>query len=383
MSSSSSGSFWTKDLGDLSIGRMAARFCTWYRDEFFAFFSPAALTWLLDRGERKLVLHSGYGPKELRLAGDGEGSEAAPITPDELLASSLAEALARRGLTRATTKIVVEIAQGAFFVRRFDVPLAAQPNLPRILIAEIEHKTPFKASDVHFGFVCVQSPENPEKLRVEQWILRRDLLTTALEGSGLGLDDLDVVEPEWPEQAAAAAPSIEIGRRAESSNLFRNTVIGLCALAAVLFAVGVVSTIWREDRVGTELDAKINVMSTRAARVRQISDRATAESGLLATLRQERKRFPALADLWEEISRLLPDDAYLLELRLSEGPSNVRVVDMNGFAKSAVGLPALFHRSPLLSDAALTAPITPDATEKREAFSLQAQVRQSKMAKSK
>ena len=378
--SSSSGAFWTKELVDLSLGRIATRFLTWYRAEFFALFSPATIAWMLDRGDRKLVLNAS---NQLRFAESGQGGPTAPITSDELLASSLEAALARRGVSRKTTKVVLELPKEAFFVRRFDVPVAVQATLPRLLNAEIERKTPFRQADVVFGFIAAPIPDNSEKLRVEQWILRRDLIDRGLDGVGLKLDELDFVEPEWPHGAATAAPSIAIGQRPDSSNWFRNAALGLLALAAVLFATGCAVTFMRQERLGEELDAKIADMSGRAARVRQMADRATAESGLLTTLRQERKHYPALADIWEEISRLLPDSANLEELRLSEARAGERVVDLSGFAESAVGLPALFDRSRLFSDAALTAPITPDVREKREMFALQMKVKRTDGAPSK
>ena len=57
--------------------------------------------------------------------------------------------------------------------------------------------------------------------------------------------------------------------------------------------------------------------------------------------------------------------------RKAEGGRSIEIV---GFADSAVGLPALFEKSPLFSDAGLTAAITPDPREKREGFSLQAKI---------
>lgn len=71
----------------------------------------------------------------------------------------------------------------------------------------------------------------------------------------------------------------------------------------------------------------------------------------------------------------LPDDAYLSEFRLSDIKSGERLLDLTGFADSAVKLPALFDRSPPFSDASLTAAITPDPQAKLEAFSLRVKVK--------
>lgn len=370
----SSSSVWRKELFEGSAARAAQRAFAWYRDEFFALFSPRALAWLLDRGVRRLTLRVGASPVALRFASPDGKSFAEPISADELSASSIDEALARRGLRRGATRIVVEIPREAFFLRRFDIPAAARANLPRLLAVELERKTPLRAADVLHGHAA--SPvSSGDKIAVEHWILRRDLLARAIEGSGLSIDDVDAVEPQWPPDAPTRAPSMRVRPQAEASHWEGRAAIALAALGAALIVIGVVVTIWRLDAAAADLDARIAELSGRAAQVRKIADRAASESRLLAILHEERDKFPSFADLWEEISRVLPDGAFLTELRLSEGRDNERLVDLVGFADSAASLPALFDRSPQFVDARLTAPITPDPTEKKEGFSLQAKVR--------
>lgn len=373
--SSSPGAFWTRDIVDLSLGRLAGRFSAWYAAQFLDLFPSATRVWLLDRGVRRLTLSAVAGPPKFSFAQNERDGLRSPITPDELMASSLDEALVRRGLDRSTTRVILELPQQAFFVRRFDAPAAALSTLPRLLSAEIERKTPFHANDVVFGFLAKPLGETGDKIRVEQWILRRDLIERAIEGAGIGLSDIDLVQPTWTGGDGEPAPSIALGAQAAPSNWFRYTVVALLTLAALLLAGGAAMLVMRQDAVASQLDADIAQASARAARVRQIADRATAESQLLTTLREERRRYPSLADVWEEVSRLLPDGAYALEMRLSEGRGGERLVDLTGFAESAVGLPALLDRSPLFADAVLTAPITPDIREKRDAFSLQMKLR--------
>jgi len=334
---------------------------------------PETLAWLLDRGDRQLALRA--GEKELRFI-DAAGVESAPISADELMASSLEEALARRGIPRDAIKITLEIDQGAFLVRRFDIPAVAMSNLPKLLVADIERKTPFRASDVVYGHLSSAHPDAPDKAHVEMWVLRRDIISNALEGTGIEWDDVALVRPESAVGVSQKTPIIALGGGAKTVDWFHYLVIGLSALTVLLLLVGVGATLWRQDRMRAELESKIAETSARATRVRQVADRATAESRLLAILRQQRENTPRFADLWEETSRILPDGAYVTELRLSEAKAGERLIELVGFADSAVGLPALFDKSPIFSEAALTAAITPDAREKREGFSLRARVRQ-------
>ena len=265
----------------------------------------------------------------------------------------------------------------AFFVRRFDIPAAAEGNLARLLIADIERKTPFRLNDVVYGHTLTRKPGSPDKYTVSLWILRRDIIAQEIEAIGIGWEDLDHVTSAPGPDLGEERPTITLNRGGEASHWFRNVALGMCVATIGLCAMGSTALIWRRGQAAEDLDAKIAEVSARASSVRNIADRAVAESRLLQILHAERAKGPTFADLWEEVSRILPDEAFLSELRLSDGKSGERYLDLVGFADSAVGLPALFEKSPIFTDAALTAPITFNAAEKREAFSLRVKVRES------
>jgi general secretion pathway protein L len=76
------------------------------------------------------------------------------------------------------------------------------------------------------------------------------------------------------------------------------------------------------------------------------------------------------------VTRLLPTDAWLTELRvtaLSKGQE--REISLSGYSAAAAKLVAVLDRSPVFQDATLTTAIALDPTEQRERFALQAKVR--------
>jgi general secretion pathway protein L len=354
-----------------SLRPAAERFFTWYRRLFFSFFSPETVAWLTDRGDRQLILNA--GERDLWCV-DARGAPLWRLTADEIAASSLEEALTRHNIARKAVKIGLKIDGSAFFVRRFDIPAVATANLPKLLVGDIERKTPFRLADVVYGYTTTKLATAPEKLRVSLWILRRDFIGKAIEAAGLAPEDISFITPAALQDAAGPAPIITLGGKARVSHYFRNLAISLFAATAICAATGVGATLWRQSAINEELDVKIQEMSARAAKVRQVVDRTTAESRLLTVLRTARRDGPLFADLWEETARVMPNGAYATDFRLSEPKPNEKALDIVGFADSAVGLPALFNKSPLFADAGLTAPITPDPHEKREGFSLQAKL---------
>ena len=368
---------WNTEILESALLSGARRFWHLYRRELFALFPASTIAWWLERPDQKLVICKDRGATEFRFLGGQTQAVPAPLSFREVRQTSLSESLSKRGLSRAATKVYLEMPRQAFFVRRFDIPAAAEGNLARLLIADIERKTPFRLNDVVYGHTLTRKPGSPDKYTVSLWILRRDIIAQEIEAIGIGWEDLDHVTSAPGPDLGEERPTITLNRGGEASHWFRNVALGMCVATIGLCAMGSTALIWRRGQAAEDLDAKIAEVSARASSVRNIADRAVAESRLLQILHAERAKGPTFADLWEEVSRILPDEAFLSELRLSDGKSGERYLDLVGFADFAVGLPALFEKSPIFTDAALTAPITFNAAEKREAFSLRVKVRES------
>ncbi len=72
-----------------------------------------------------------------------------------------------------------------------------------------------------------------------------------------------------------------------------------------------------------------------------------------------------LARIMEELTAVLPDSAWVSDLRIDGD-----VVEFTGFAKSAASLVAPLENSPLFMQASLTSPVVLDSTEDKERFSI-------------
>ena len=77
-----------------------------------------------------------------------------------------------------------------------------------------------------------------------------------------------------------------------------------------------------------------------------------------------------ILEIWDELSRVLPDNTFLTETRIADGK-----VTVSGFSADAARLVRVIDQSPLFSGATLATAITPDATEHKDRFSITFKVR--------
>ena len=197
---------------------------------------PAANRSLADRPRRPGADPSRRRDRELWLV-DGHGAPAWSLSVDEIAASSLEEALGRRGIARKTAKIGLEVDGSAFFVRRFDIPSVAAANLGRLLVADIERKTPFP-SDCCTAMTVAPRAERataPDKLASASGFLRRDIVSRAIENAGLQIEDLDFVQPAI-ERGRPDAAAVHRARRPHRNLASRPQ--RACGLRRAVTAVG-------------------------------------------------------------------------------------------------------------------------------------------------
>jgi general secretion pathway protein L len=163
--------------------------------------------------------------------------------------------------------------------------------------------------------------------------------------------------------------------RGTQEPLLRRLIWGGILSALVLSVVVSALTYWRQQSLLDELDARIAAARPKAQHVRAIVDKLEQQRQITLQLRSRKTDGAGLLDIWEEVTRVLPADSWLTELRLSEGADHrEREITMTGLSAAAASLVGLIDQSRLFTDASLTAPVTIDPTEGHERFALRARL---------
>jgi general secretion pathway protein L len=359
----------------LQLSQLIARFGRWWLREFLALFPERIAQWLMGFGKIALVLAQDEAFVELRLrASGGAQHESMRIARDEYTAASVDNYLLRNGLARADVTIAIALRPEQFFKRTLVLPLQAANAVEGIVARDLAEKTPFRLADIHYDYAIVR---DADKLIVTQQLVKRDSVEAAALAFGIDIADIGFLDATTQREETAQAPAITLHRdRSDRTSLAYHTALALAGSAVVLALIAGGIDYWRQQSALDALGPQIAKMRPQAQEVRDAFAKLQHRQSSFGHLLARKQRGPALLDVWDEATRLIPDDSWLTEFHMTgASPLQDYRLAVSGFSAAAAKLVVVFDRSPLFREAALTAAIALDANEQRERFALQAVVR--------
>ena len=285
------------------------------------------------------------------------------------------EMLRRLGEIHRSTpirSIGLRLPYQASFVRSVELPAAASDNLDALVAMNLERATPFKPKDVFAAHYIEKLQSSPGKILVRQLIVKRSALERLLghfKAIGIELKSIDC----WDENHAEALPINFLQKssdRPASSTQNKIVVPLMAASAALLLASSIYFSIDKRENALQRLEAQTALLKVKAQRAREAQARNQAAMAEITSLYRLRSEAVSKVSLLEELTRLLPDNAYITDIKIDGG-----TVDLSGLAKGASGLIPILERSSMFVDATSTAPLTFDQQQDKERFSIRVHVR--------
>ncbi len=294
-------------------------------------------------------------PPALRIAGEmvEVGERSAPRTDHVAV---------RRLLP--TRRVVLRLGPGESLRLAVALPAAAEANLPELLGFEIERRTPFHPDDVLWRHDVLRRDAATRRLLVDLVLVPRRIaepLLAEIKRLGLACGRIETADGI----ALPLRTGRTLGRRA------RMVVMALALLATGLTAGSLLLPLSRQAQLATRLEARVVAVGAVAETVVALRDElqhATREETRLFRLKERR---PPAVVVIDALSRLLPDDTWLLQLQLNDGE-----VALSGFSAAAAQLVPLIEDSPMFRDAAFRSPVTQDSRSGAERFHISARLQE-------
>jgi general secretion pathway protein L len=338
---------------------VSRRFLAWWGDELADLIPGSLRRWAAREAKRTILsVEDGnlvhYEESNGRLVRRGEAPGPAGDAAQEL--ASL--------VGRAGGPVGIRLPRTACLVRRIELPAAAWRDFEKILRLDLERSTPFRHQDVYCDHVVEDGSGHDGKTWVRQVVVKRehlDPIMRSLAAVGIAIDFADC----WDEAGKEALP-IDLLRSARhepaSAGLARlSPVIILAACALILAGSAVAIGLARYEAALASLEAETDAAKAKALAVRRSLTGVEASLGQVAELRRLKTARPPVIRVLDELTRLLPDTAWVSYLKIDGDAVEATIV-----APTTGELLALFERSPLFAAATLTAPVTYDAAGQSE-----------------
>lgn len=345
---------------DIESCRVSATtgFFNWWLGELRAML-PAVRVQSRAGARLPVISLDGYGQASVL---DVRGRQAGPYGT---LSEAIAELKGRR------VKVVcVRVRPGDCLIRRVELPAAAQRNFEQMLRLDLERSTPLKSRDVLSAHI-VEGPVAGGNLAVVRHLVvkRRTVepALAALRDAGIEAAAIDC----WDEEGSAALPVDFLHQDGVPERGGAGSVGRWAAVAAALLLVAVyLAQVWRQERAIAALDAEIAKLQESVREARRRSDDARAAGAFAEQLGRLKAERLTATQVLEEVTRLLPDTAWLQEFRLDND-----TVEMAGLAASASALLPLFERSRHFHETSFTAPVRVEPGDERERFRLRTRLK--------
>lgn len=337
----------------------------WWCSELLALLPESLVAWL--RGTAGPVIRLGVETEGVRveqISATGRVEHSGTIAWSDYSVPALDRYLGRIGLKRSDRVIGVVLPPTTFFRRSFEIPVRARDRLHAIARQELEHRTPFQADSVHLDMVIEPRQSDSKTLTIRQTLVRRDLVEAAAQRLDLPLADIQFVAPATTDNDSLVS-SISLRPEADREVPFIKRVLRILTVAVVIIA-GLDAALfwWKQEGAITSVEAQVAVVREHALVVRGLEQEIVRIRSALLALEKHRA-FLSTADAWLETSRLLPDHSWATDWRFRDGS-----VSIAGFSAAATELVGIFEKSQLFAQASLDAPITFDAANGRDHFSL-------------
>ena len=254
--------------------------------------------------------------------------------------------------------------------RVMSLPASAREDFDRLLLLDLERSTPLKASDLLRAHIVEGQQDQSGIVRVRHFLLKLrtiEPLRQALRAAGIEPASIEC----WSDDGSGALAANFVGTPSNIAPATpRRLVAGLAGAAALLLLTALAIHWIRHEHALATLTAQAAQLESEVDDVRRAAEDAHAARNKLLRVRGFVGGRHSPLHILEEITRLLPDTAWLEEFRLDG-----EFIEIAGLAASATTLLPLLEKSPLFRETRFTAPLQFDQALDRDRFRLRARLR--------
>lgn len=330
----------------------------WWLTEIRGLFSPELLSFLAIPRYENLLEFDG----EVLIVSDCVSGMLASLLDEETQQRYLRENYGARSLLKrlGRPQLRLRIAHDRCLIRELRVPTTNRAQARRIAELQGQTSLPFEPGQV----VCAHAIADPKNglMRLTTVIVKRSTIERQL-----GVLARAGCCPDFVDAADAEGNGYDVDLLESSSGRGISALAApLLLILALLLALIALQLEWNKrtsalaelDQKIAEVKAKVDSLVKKSAEVNAVADAVSA-------LRRKRVVEPPAVELWDELSRAVPDTAWISQLQATKNK-----VSVSGFATEAAPLVGILEQEPLFRLVAFSSPVSFDPSASAERFGI-------------
>ncbi|RFF26535.1 MULTISPECIES: PilN domain-containing protein [unclassified Wenzhouxiangella] len=253
-----------------------------------------------------------------------------------------------------------------------ELPLAVEANLAESLRYQLDQVTPFSADQVYFDYDICERDTDRSLLKVELRLAMRsrvDELLERLAAVGIRPHAVDALGGDAVQPACEGFNLLPLAERPR--HVYRRARINwlLAGGLVLVLALVMAESLFLHQRTVNRLESEVEALRQEADEVLALQTELQDALAAANFLAEHRRRQPVSVRVLDEITRILPDDIWLMQLRM-QGDELM----LQGLADQAQRLIELINESELLGEAEFRGSVSIDPGSGRERFNARARI---------
>jgi general secretion pathway protein L len=323
-------------------------------------FNPRSQVQLIENEDESFTLHAMRSRKGTEL----------PDRRIRISGDAIAETLpAPWAAQLRTSRVQLLLQPGRFLVRPLELPKRATEFLDGIVRSQIDRLTPWTASQAVYGWTPAEEA-SADKIQMNIVAAARAAVVPLVRAAQTCGVESVVVSTKAPDSKSKPALVDVLEQRSAAmlrTQRVHKIVTAVFIFAAAISAVSVAGSIV----LGGILDDRASALSRQIAQRRAaLRIGQNAGDSALSQLKQRKHEDAASVLVLETLSRLLPDDTYVTELRIDGNK-----MQLIGITQDAPALIGILEQSSQFKSATFFAPTTRGANDPGERFHIEAHIK--------
>jgi general secretion pathway protein L len=252
------------------------------------------------------------------------------------------------------------------------LPAPARNEVWPILDLELKRGTPFNPEQVYQG--CHFHVEAPSReIKVNHIVVKRSqlewVLNTVRAQDYAVIPRIKVLHDEKAFEIELRPSISALGPKRLFLHRLRS-ITAVSAIVSILLLLGLLH--WRQMTALSELSLRTEATERQAMVVRTKLSSLERDLAISFALHELYGRRPSIITMLRELTELIPDGAWLTELRIEPD-----AILLTGHAKSSANILVAFEASPLFGQARFTSPVIRPPGDSVERFSIRLELQSS------